>query len=157
MSTTASSTLLLPFQPSSVTSAQLAAVSYLARYSGSAHNVRLFIPRFRASTERGPPWRADRLSRRSSGAYVSAPRFELGIRALARGASGPGPGRASARRTASSPTRSSAGAKRLVLGDRAAGPGELPDAGDRIVNVAGQDQPGPRAERVGLPGQPARR
>jgi hypothetical protein len=29
-----SSTLLLPFQPSSMTSAHLAAVSYLARYSG---------------------------------------------------------------------------------------------------------------------------
>lgn len=39
MSTTASSTLLLPFQPSSMTSAQLAAVSYLARYSGSTHTL----------------------------------------------------------------------------------------------------------------------
>jgi integrase/recombinase XerD len=39
MSTTASSTLLLPFQPSSMTCAQLAAVSYLARYSGSTHTL----------------------------------------------------------------------------------------------------------------------
>jgi integrase/recombinase XerD len=39
MSTTASSTLLLPFQPSSMTSGQLAAVSYLARYSGSTHTL----------------------------------------------------------------------------------------------------------------------
>ena len=39
MSTTASSTLLLPFQPSSMTSAQLAAISYLARYSGSTHTL----------------------------------------------------------------------------------------------------------------------
>jgi integrase/recombinase XerD len=39
MSTTASSTLLLPFQPSSMTSALLAAVSYLARYSGSTHTL----------------------------------------------------------------------------------------------------------------------
>src|SRR3712207_4934546 len=30
-------TTLLPFQPSSMTSAQLAAVSYLARYSGRTH------------------------------------------------------------------------------------------------------------------------
>jgi len=42
MSTTASSTLLLPFQPSSMTSAQLAAVSYLARYSGRTHHLYQF-------------------------------------------------------------------------------------------------------------------
>ena len=31
------STTLLPFQPSTLSSAQLAAVSYLARYSGHTH------------------------------------------------------------------------------------------------------------------------
>jgi ABC-2 type transport system permease protein len=47
-------------------------------------------------------------------------------------------------------------AERYVLGARAAGPGEFPDAVDRVVIVGRQDQPGPRAERVGLPDQPAR-
>jgi hypothetical protein len=47
-------------------------------------------------------------------------------------------------------------AERHVPRDRAAGPGELPDAVDRVVIVLRQDQPGPRAERVGLPDQPAR-
>ena len=47
-------------------------------------------------------------------------------------------------------------AERHVLRDRAAGPGELPDAVDRVVIVLRQDQPGPRAERVRLPDQPAR-
>ncbi len=47
-------------------------------------------------------------------------------------------------------------AERHVLRDRAARPGELPDAVDRVVIVLRQDQPGPRAERVGLPDQPAR-
>ncbi|QDO88576.1 hypothetical protein FNH13_09690 [Ornithinimicrobium ciconiae] len=37
MSTTNSSTKVLPFQPSSMSSAQLAAVSFLARYSGATH------------------------------------------------------------------------------------------------------------------------
>ena len=47
-------------------------------------------------------------------------------------------------------------AERHVLRDRAARPGELPDAVDRVVIVVRQDQPGPRAERVGLPDEPAR-
>ena len=47
-------------------------------------------------------------------------------------------------------------AERHVLGDRAARGGELPDAVDRVVIVLRQDQSGPRAERVGLPDQPAR-
>jgi hypothetical protein len=37
MSTTTTSTKALPFQPSSMSSAQLAAVSFLARYSGATH------------------------------------------------------------------------------------------------------------------------
>lgn len=37
MSTTTSSTATLPFQPSSMSPAQLAAVSFLARYSGATH------------------------------------------------------------------------------------------------------------------------
>jgi site-specific recombinase XerD len=37
MSTTPSSAALLPFQPSSMSPAQLSAVSYLARYSGATH------------------------------------------------------------------------------------------------------------------------
>jgi hypothetical protein len=32
-------TILLPFQPDSMTTAQLAAVSYLARYSGHTHDL----------------------------------------------------------------------------------------------------------------------
>ncbi len=39
MSTTTSSTTALPFQPSSMTSAQLAAVSFLARYAGTTHSL----------------------------------------------------------------------------------------------------------------------
>ena len=35
--TSTSRTLLLPFQPDAMTPAQLAAVSYLARYSGHTH------------------------------------------------------------------------------------------------------------------------
>ena len=43
MSTTrARSTVLLPFQPSSMSSAQLAAVSYLARYAGRTHTLYSF-------------------------------------------------------------------------------------------------------------------
>ena len=43
MSTTrVGSTVLLPFQPSSMTSAQLAAVSYLARYAGRTHTLYSF-------------------------------------------------------------------------------------------------------------------
>ena len=43
MSTTSErSTVLLPFQPSSMTSAQLAAVSYLARYAGRTHTLYSF-------------------------------------------------------------------------------------------------------------------
>jgi integrase/recombinase XerD len=34
-----SNTILLPFQPDSMTRAQLAAVSYLARYSGHTHSL----------------------------------------------------------------------------------------------------------------------
>jgi integrase/recombinase XerD len=34
-----SNTILLPFQPDSMTRAQVAAVSYLARYSGHAHSL----------------------------------------------------------------------------------------------------------------------
>jgi integrase/recombinase XerD len=34
-----STTTLLPFQPSSMTPAQLAAVSYLATYSGNTHDL----------------------------------------------------------------------------------------------------------------------
>ena len=34
-----SNTILLPFQPDSMTPAQLAAVSYLARYSGHTHGL----------------------------------------------------------------------------------------------------------------------
>lgn len=34
-----SSTILLPFQPDAMTAAQLAAVSYLARYSGHTHQL----------------------------------------------------------------------------------------------------------------------
>ena len=37
MSTTTSSGTVLPFQPSSMSNAQLAAVSFLARYSGATH------------------------------------------------------------------------------------------------------------------------
>ncbi|AXH96619.1 tyrosine-type recombinase/integrase [Ornithinimicrobium avium] len=37
MSTTSSSETILPFQPSSMSAAQLAAVSFLARYSGATH------------------------------------------------------------------------------------------------------------------------
>ena len=37
MSTTTSSAAALPFQPSSMSPAQLAAVSFLARYSGATH------------------------------------------------------------------------------------------------------------------------
>ena len=33
------STLLLPFQPASMSAAQIAAVSFLARYSGRTHNL----------------------------------------------------------------------------------------------------------------------
>lgn len=39
MSTTTNSTALLPFHPSSMTQAQLAAISYLARYSGATHDL----------------------------------------------------------------------------------------------------------------------
>ncbi len=39
MSTTTNSKALLPFQPSSMTQAQLAAISYLARYSGATHTL----------------------------------------------------------------------------------------------------------------------
>jgi len=39
MSATSNSTALLPFQPSSMTQAQLAAISYLARYSGATHHL----------------------------------------------------------------------------------------------------------------------
>ncbi|SOC51107.1 site-specific integrase [Ornithinimicrobium cerasi] len=39
MSTTSSSTAALPFQPSSMSPAQLAAVSFLARYSGATHRL----------------------------------------------------------------------------------------------------------------------
>jgi integrase/recombinase XerD len=34
-----SNTILLPFQPNAMTPAQLAAVSYLARYSGHTHQL----------------------------------------------------------------------------------------------------------------------
>jgi integrase/recombinase XerD len=34
-----SNTILLPFQPDAMTPAQLAAVSYLARYSGHTHQL----------------------------------------------------------------------------------------------------------------------
>lgn len=34
-----SNTTLLPFQPDAMTSGQLAAVSYLARYSGQTHKL----------------------------------------------------------------------------------------------------------------------
>jgi integrase/recombinase XerD len=34
-----SNTILLPFQPDSMTPAQLAAVSFLARYSGHTHSL----------------------------------------------------------------------------------------------------------------------
>ena len=37
--------VLLPFQPSSMTTAQLAAVSYLARYSGRTHTLYSFQQR----------------------------------------------------------------------------------------------------------------
>jgi integrase/recombinase XerD len=37
MSTTSRSAALLPFQPSSMSPAQLSAVSYLARYTGATH------------------------------------------------------------------------------------------------------------------------
>lgn len=37
MSTTSSSTVLLPLPPSSMSPAQLAAISYLARYTGATH------------------------------------------------------------------------------------------------------------------------
>jgi len=37
MATKCSSTVLLPFQLSSMSPAQLAAVSYLARYTGATH------------------------------------------------------------------------------------------------------------------------
>src|SRR5699024_6306579 len=39
MSATSNSTASLPFQPSSMTQAQLAAISYLARYSGATHHL----------------------------------------------------------------------------------------------------------------------
>lgn len=39
MSTTTSSTPALPFQPSCMSTAQLAAVSFLARYSGATHDM----------------------------------------------------------------------------------------------------------------------
>ena len=47
-------------------------------------------------------------------------------------------------------------AERHVLRDRAARPGVLPDAVDRVVIVLRQDQLGPRAERVCFPDEPAR-
>jgi len=34
-----SNTILLPFQPDAMTPAQLAAISYLARYSGNTHHL----------------------------------------------------------------------------------------------------------------------
>ena len=42
-----SNTILLPFQPDSMTPAQLAAVSYLARYSGHTHGLYAYQPRRR--------------------------------------------------------------------------------------------------------------
>lgn len=38
----APSTILLPFQPATMLTAQLAAVSYLARYAGRTHGVYAF-------------------------------------------------------------------------------------------------------------------
>ena len=66
----------------------------------------------------------------------------------------PGPGQRPADRVIVDPQLGRA--ERHVPGGRAAGPGELPDAVDRVVIVGRQDQRGPRAERVGLPDQPAR-
>ena len=46
MSTTATTgTVLLPFRPETMTAAQLAAVSYLARYSGHTHQLYVVPPR----------------------------------------------------------------------------------------------------------------
>ncbi len=39
MSATSAATALLPFQPDAMTPAQLAAVSYRARYTGHTHNL----------------------------------------------------------------------------------------------------------------------
>jgi hypothetical protein len=48
-----SNTILLPFQPESMTRAQVAAVSYLARYSGHTHS--LYAYRFGAGSSGARP------------------------------------------------------------------------------------------------------
>jgi integrase/recombinase XerD len=54
-----SNTILLPFQPDAMTPAQLAAVSYLARYSGHTHQLYAYqLRRWFAwcETNRLDPW-----------------------------------------------------------------------------------------------------
>lgn len=73
----ATSTILLPFQPDAMTPAQLAAISYLARYSGHTHALYAYqLRRWFAGAKptAWTPWSgcSGRTWSSTSGTYVSA-------------------------------------------------------------------------------------